>query len=347
MVRIGRLRRLKLLTAAAIFLVPAPSVIAQERVGQPAVSAPSESSPRPSGPDCKRRDVRCPPPHGGGDGRGGGDAGVAVGGTAAALGLGFLIHHLATQHPTSPGWDSVDKLDHEGPQLDQMVHLGEFEVEGYVRGGWPLVFNIDTAPGASVILQVVVDGVDQQRLPLVQLAPAPTEAGDAAAHGWYARYDLPNLPELAGTKRARLRLAALKDGAPVPLATYGVGAGPEAVGSVAVTIDSFGPSPVLRNGDPHSAAFLVSFHNQTLFPQLAAQVTQQRAVQDGGWQRTKIDSFDLLKMRQPVSAPTVQGAWPRADHPFPAAGDYDLDVVAFLPHGPWTMGFAPTPLQVR
>ena len=341
-----RIRRLMFLAAAASVLAQSPPVFAQEREGAPGASSPSDSAPRPPKKGCERGDPRCPPPR---TGHGGdrGDGGLVIGG-GTLIGLGFQIgKHYATQHPASPPWDNVDKLDKEGPQLDQMVHVGEFEVEGYVRGGWPLVFNIDTDPGASVVLQVIVDGVDPRLLPMIQLAPAPAEAGDAAAHGWYARYDLPNLPELAGTKRARLQLTAMKDGSPVRLATYGVGAGPEAVGSVAVTVDSFGPSPVLRNGDPRSAAFLVTFHNQTLFPQLSAQVTQQRAVQNGGWQRTTLESFDLLKMRQPVSAPTVQGVWPRADHPFPAAGDYDLDVVAFLPHGPWTMGFAPTPVQVR
>ncbi|MBV8683909.1 MAG: hypothetical protein JO111_13625 [Caulobacteraceae bacterium] len=335
-----------LLTAAAIALALSPPVIAQERGGP----APSESAPRPPVTGCERGDRHCPPPRTGhgGDRGGGNNGGLIFGGAAVGVGLGLLIgQHYAGHHPASPPWDSEKKLDSEGPQLDQVVHFGEFEVEGYVSGGWPCVFNIDTIPGASVVLQVVVDGVDQSRLPMIQLAPSPAEPGDAPAHGWYARYDLPQIPELSGVKRARLQLTAMKDNAPAPLITYGVGAGPEAVGSVAVTVDSFGPSPVQRNADPRSAAFQVSFHNQTLFPQLSAQVTQQKAVENGGWQRTKIDSFDLLKLRQPISAPTVQGAWPRSDHAYPAAGDYDLDVVAFLPHGPWTMGFAPTPLQVR
>jgi hypothetical protein len=297
--------------------------------------------------DCP--DGRCspPPPRPHGGDRGGSDAAPILAGGAAAILFGLIAAHHASQHPKSPPWDSEEKLDHDGPQLDELVHLGEFEVEGYVRGGWPLVFDIDTDPGASVVLEMAVDGVDQNLLPRYQLAPAPAEGGDTPAHGWYARVDLPELSELADIRRAKVRLSALKGGKPVPLAVYATGCGPEAVGSVAVTVDSFGPSPVSRNGDPRSATFLVRFHNQTPLPQLRAEITQQRPVPDGGFQRTPVESIDLLSLRQPLSAPTVESAWPRPGGQVPRPGAYDLDVATWRARGAWVLGFAPTPVQVQ
>jgi hypothetical protein len=334
MLRTIRPRRLALLAATAMLLGPA-AVYAQDR---PPRSSSQEC------PDGGCPPPRRPPPHEGG----GSDAGpIIAGGAAAALLFGLIAAHHASQHPKSPPWDSEEKLDRDGPQLDELVHLGEFEVEGYVRGGWPLVFDIDTDPGASVLLEMAVDGVDQNRLPRYQLAPAPAEGGDAPAHGWYARVDLPELPELADTRRAKVRLSALKGGKPVPLAVYATGCGPEAVGSVAVTVDSFGPSPVSRNGDPRSATFLVRFHNQAPLPQLRAQITQQRPVQDGGFQRTPVESIDLLSLRQPLSAPTVESVWPRPGGQVPRPGAYDLDVATWRARGAWVLGFAPTPVQVQ
>jgi hypothetical protein len=91
----------------------------------------------------------------------------------------------------------------------------------------------------------------------------------------------------------------------------------------------------------------VRFHNQALFPQLSAQITQQVAVTSGGYKRATADTFDLLSMRQPASSPIVKGAWPASGRKLPGPGLYDMDVVAFLPHGPWVMGFAPTSVQVQ
>lgn len=324
MLRTTRPRRMALLVATAILLAPALAQAQNRR-------------------DCM--EGRCsepPPPHSDGGN-----------GTAVAVGAGLLLggavlttilSHKAEHPPTT--WDTEETLDRDGPRFDEMVHLGEFEVESYLRNGWPLVFDVDTEPGASVVLEVEIEGVDPKKSPRYQLVPAPPEAGDTAAHGWYARADLPPLEALAETHRVKVRLTALKDRKFVPLTVYGVGAGPEAVGSVAVTVDYFGPSPVTRGGD-HDASFLVSFHNQALFPQLAAQVTQQKTVQNGGFQRTIVDSFDLLSLRQPASAPSVKSAWPRRGGQFPGAGSYDLDVAAFISRGPWVIGFAPTPVEVK
>jgi hypothetical protein len=326
------LRRASRLAAAAIVFAPATPLHAQgssERYQPPGRSSSTETC----------RPPQCPE-------HSGGNLAPLLIGAGLAGGLALLLHHEATAHTQSLSWDSEAVLDRDGPQLDEVVHPGEFEVEGYLRGGWPLVFNIDADPDASVILRIDVDGVDPKSVPAYRLTPLPAEEGDAAAHGWYARVDLPKLP-FAGARRAKLRLSAIKDDRFVDLAVYGVGAGPEAVGSVGVTVDYFGPSPMIRGGEHADAEFQVRFHNQVQFPQLHAQITQQVKEKDGGYRRTTADTVDLLSLRQPLTAPIVKGAWPFPGHQFPGPGLYDMDVVANLTHGPWVIGFAPTPVQVQ
>jgi hypothetical protein len=227
-----------------------------------------------------------------------------------------------------------------------------------VRGGWPIVLNIDAPPDATVYLQLVVDGVDDQLLPRYTLLspanrskPAATETAAAgtevAAHGRYLRVDLPQIPELDRVRRAWVTLVALKDGKPAPLSVYALGCGHEAVGSVALTVDAFGPSPLSNSQEPRAANYLIRFHNKVLFPRLAAQVFQERAVSEGGFKRKMVDSFDLLPLRQSASTPTISGSWPRPGGRFPDRGSYDMQVSTFVPHGVWVLGFSPTAVAVR
>jgi hypothetical protein len=239
-------------------------------------------------------------------------------------------------------WDSEELLYKEGPQLPKMALPGEFAVEGFVRGGWPLVFNVGAPSGADMFVQVVLYG-DTGKPKVYPLVPLP----ESAAHGVYARVDLPEEGWPEEPRRAWLHLTAVKDKQGVPITVYGVGAGHEAVGSVAISVDSFGPPTIRRGGIPRAADFLIRFHNQALFPRLDVQIVRQRPVRQGGYERKLFDSFDLLSLRQPASAPTVRGAWPEPQGKPPTPGTYDMSVVAFLAHGPWTIGFAPTALTVQ
>ena len=340
-------RSARLLLFGAALSTAVPGALQAQRRGRPA-SHSSMNCPQSS-------DYPCPPPQEtppteGGSHRGHSALPWVIG--LAALGAGVAA-------ATSKGrFDSEDDLDKNGPRLSSKILFGRFAAEGYVRGGWPLVFNIEAAPDAAVYLQLVVDGVDERLLPQYTLlsptgpsmpvAEAATAAGaEVAAHGRYLRVDLPQIPELSKVRRAWVTLVALKDGKAAPLSVYALGCGHEAVGSVALTVDAFGPSPLSNSQEPRAANYLIRFHNKVLFPRLSAQIFQERAVSEGGFKRKMVDSFDLLPLRQSASTPIISGSWPRPGSRFPDRGSYDMQVSTFVPHGVWVLGFSPTAVTVR
>ena len=284
--------------------------------------------------------------------------------TGVAIAGGAIAATSGKAEPVDPysRFDDEQVLDSKGPRLPKVVQFGQFAVEGYVRGGWPLVFDVDAPTDAQVYLRVIVEGVAPGTIPDYRLTPVaaqpvkraasghtapPPAIAESAAHGWYGRVDLPAIPALDGTRRAWLRIVSIRKNQVAPLAVYAVGAGPEAVGSTALTVDQFDPSPLSHKHIPNAAGFVVRFHNHQLFPQLTAQVMQQKKVTQGGYQRKLVDSFDFLSLRLPASAPVVTGTWPRAGQKYPGSGTYDLNVVTFTPHGAWIIGMAPTSVTVQ
>jgi hypothetical protein len=342
---LARSPRLLLFGAALSTAVPG-GLQASRRV--PPASSSSTNCPQSS-------DYPCPPPQD----TPSAEHGSHRGHSALPWVIGLVALGAGVAAATSKGrFDSEDELDKNGPRLSSKILFGRFAAEGYVRGGWPLVFNIDAAPDATVYLQLVVDGVEDRLLPQHTLlssagasmpvtATAVAADAEVAAHGRYLRFNLPEIPELSKVRRAWVTLIALKDGKPAPLSVYALGCGHEAVGSVALTVDAFGPSPLSNSQEPRAANYLIRFHNKVLFPRLSAQIFQERAVSEGGFKRKMVDSFDLLPLRRSASTPTISGSWPRPGSRFPDRGSYDMQVSTFVPHGAWVLGFSPTAVAVR
>lgn len=344
----------------AVSLIASP-IAAQIPPGQTAAGQRTSCVPGVETRSCPQPTPPSQPPREGGKKHGNGWAWLLIllaGGAAAAAASANDGHRANASDAVR--FDSEKLLDSKGPQVPKVVNTGTFEVEGYVQDGWPLVFNVEAPEGGAIYLKLWIDGVDQGKLAPVlltreqpatgarpQRAAPPPRPAEVAAHGWYARVDL-HLPELMEPRRAWLQLVALQDGRLKPLKVYAVGAGPKAVGSTALTVDRFGPSPLLRKGDPRAANFLVRFHNQQQFPQLWGRIWRQVAVEQGGYRRKRIGKdMDLAGLRQPASAPTIAGLWPGGGTSMPGPGTYDMHVVLNTSHGDWVLGVSPNSVTIQ
>jgi hypothetical protein len=144
--------------------------------------------------------------------------------------------------PPKPGADSLLK---DGPQFPASLSVGAFSVVGFTRGGWPFVIDFLPQPDSCTWLAV---STGEKSYPSVLLDPdghagrrvvkvnLPDEIGPNIQAGEYAVYSeqgacAPN--PVGGTQTARPFS---------PITIYGLGAGPRAVGSIAVNSLQFGPS---------------------------------------------------------------------------------------------------------
>jgi hypothetical protein len=140
----------------------------------------------------------------------------------------------------------ADMLAANGPRFPDSYSIGTFGVQGYVRGGWPVVIDFAAQPDTCTWLEISVDqrsfasvldfdGRGERKLVRIDmpgaLAPGPSP-GMYVVHS--ARPACPN-HRVPGNERT-----------PSPVEVYGIGAGPRAVGSVAIDELQFGP-PELRS----------------------------------------------------------------------------------------------------
>jgi hypothetical protein len=157
---------------------------------------------------------------------------------------------------TGNHWVKPSELDKDGPRFPSHQRLGQFQVQGYADGGWPVVVDIETDPRAKTWLELRIKDSEQQfrveipagagrRVIVVQLPGTP---GQAPQVGRYS-----------------LRSAFIDaKGKPVyqPLRVYGIGAGPKAVGSTTLAITSFGPPEARLAADVR-----YSLHSTRIFQQ--------------------------------------------------------------------------------
>ncbi|PHV05282.1 hypothetical protein CSQ96_21810 [Janthinobacterium sp. BJB412] len=136
----------------------------------------------------------------------------------------------ATQQPAVVD----DNLALTGPRFAATQKVGTFIVEGHVQGGWPVVVDFlpqpDTCTGLDVYIggkQVFsrlldADGRSGRRLLKIEL---PANLGPTARAAIYLVHS---------ARPACARAGGDVAGASAPIEVYGIGAGPRAVGSVAV-----------------------------------------------------------------------------------------------------------------
>ena len=131
---------------------------------------------------------------------------------------------------------SDDSLTMSGPRIPDVYGVGSFPVQGYTRGGWPLAVDFLPEPDSRTWVEVAIDGrlLYQELLDpdgrggrqLVRIV-LPSKVSDKPRPGLYVIHSV----RLAGGQV--LKDANGRDVA-ANLEIYGIGAGPKAVGSVAI-----------------------------------------------------------------------------------------------------------------
>lgn len=143
----------------------------------------------------------------------------------------------------------TERLLQEGPVVENEYPKGVVVMYGFVRNGWPIVMDYDTAPGADTTLSISVGGRDWN-VPL----PGGRQQIKFRYEGGAASKSVPALFVLRSSLWAR-------DGTEIPqdIEMIGFGCGPRAVGSVAINSVSFRPSAARRVGvDYANFGFLAS-----------------------------------------------------------------------------------------
>jgi hypothetical protein len=142
--------------------------------------------------------------------------------------------------PRAASGPSRRDLLENGPQAPMVLPEGAFPVYGFIHDGWPIVADYRSQADSVTWLTVSVPGrpVWSRRLP----------SGEHQVKVIYEDGDAP---------RSVVALIALEsrsatggdDGVPTPIEVFGLGAGPRAVGSVAINSVSLAPSGRQLGGD--------------------------------------------------------------------------------------------------
>lgn len=177
-------------------------------------------------------------------------------GGADGLDLGGLILRLIPK-PTvtspSPASPVISTDSRDDPTVDQLLEGGpifplertpdQFAVIGLLQSGWPLVLDYRAAPGSCTQLKVVVGGQSSTSVVIdpdgrdgrhVQKLVFPADPS--------VEKPLPARFVIWSQSPATVCTPGAPPGKPSPLEVYGIGAGPRAVGSVAVDELQFRPA---------------------------------------------------------------------------------------------------------
>jgi hypothetical protein len=171
------------------------------------------------------------------------------------------------QGDTAP--DLLDRLSRQGPELATAFNMSAFIIRGPVKGGWPLVIDYEHGGSGQVQLQVSARGASH-----VYNYPLPPLG--AGRH----IIQLKLHPDLGPQLRpAVIALTARAGEQTLPgFRVYGLGVGPEAVGSVAIDQLQFRP-PSIRVSHDETAAY--RFHSGSDFDSIAIEFLQLEQAGDG------------------------------------------------------------------
>ncbi|MBL8485255.1 MAG: hypothetical protein JNJ60_23870 [Rhodocyclaceae bacterium] len=174
-------------------------------------------------------------------------------------------------------------LAESGPRTPRRYRMDALQIDCFLQGDWPLVIAYVAAPGTRVELVATAEGVDSYRTELALDAPA----------GAGVQTVLLRLPERFGDtpRKGNIRISA--DGK-TPFQLRGLGAGPLAVGSVAIGEVRFEPAQLkLREG---GAAFY-GFHSKSDFHHAAVEILRVEYAAE----RFQLTQVQNIAVQQPVT----------------------------------------------
>jgi hypothetical protein len=181
---------------------------------------------------------------------------VAIGVGAGAL-AGLVLYKIASHRS-----DHVKTLSEKGPQFPELLHMSKFQVTGFVRGSWPVVLDYQAEPGAYALLSIAAEGAapltatlptQQNGRQMVRILIPPTLGTDLK---------MADFTIVSTISPSDQRLAYFR--------VYGFGAGPRAVGSVAIDQLKFGPG-VITASQPETQ---IAFHAHNTFDRVRAEFMQ-------------------------------------------------------------------------
>lgn len=250
----------------------------------------------------------------------GAEEGAIIGGAAAvAVTTILLVHHHEHKLP------NPDDLSSNGPQVPKNFDMNHFVVDGYLGPNWPVALDfVLNGPGAVKLdittaagvhyAEVLTNGLNGRGISIVYPENLPDRVQAAS-------FDVEAVPPAGSDEPApRLRV-------------YGMGAGPKAVGSIAIDEVTFGPSAIQM---PDPAQF--GFHSHSDFSNVRADFILTAA--KGDHIIMKQESEDPYgPVAQGVHA---QGTWDSKPGTKRNAGQHMLQVRAWRGYGSdWVVAWSP------
>jgi hypothetical protein len=161
---------------------------------------------------------------------GGEKAGIIGGIVAATVATAWAVHHYEHKQPRA------EDLAKNGPRVPHDVSMNHLIVDGLIGPGWPVGLDFQLlGPGFVTLDITTADNVHYHQV----LTNDLNGRGITVTHP-------DGLPDKLQTATFDVETAAPagSNGAPPSLHVYGIAAGPNAVGSIAIDQVTFGPSAV-------------------------------------------------------------------------------------------------------
>ncbi|MGZ8269358.1 MAG: hypothetical protein ACXWUU_18080 [Burkholderiales bacterium] len=181
-------------------------------------------------------------------------------------GFGFGIGLPLPGFGPAPQPDAADGLVESGPQFPAAFSMNCAPVHGFLRGGWPVVIDYQTTGGSTAVLEIHTTASQEPYA-------VPLERADRRRLVTFA------LPQTYGdTPQVALYLVrAERQSAGGGVQLFGLGAGPGAVGSVAIDQVDFRPGN-MRVSQKQRASY--SFYSRSDFNRAVVEIL--RVQRSGG-----------------------------------------------------------------
>jgi|SoiMethySBSTD1v2_1073268.scaffolds.fasta_scaffold36407_3 hypothetical protein len=239
----------------------------------------------------------------------GGTEGRSRGPRSGGVGIGFALPGFGSGVPQP---DASDMLLETGPQFPEQFSMSCAPVHGFVQGGWPVVVDYQTTGPTRAVLEVHGTATQQPHVVTLERAERRTLVKL-------------NLPQTFGaTPQIALYLVrAEKQVANTPggVQLFGLGAGPRAVGSVAIDQVDFGPS-ALRVSQKQRASY--SFYSRSDFNRVVVEIV--RVARAAG--EIKVS----LARSTPLDITLTRGTWVGKKEPLTWDGMNGANRVSTGPH---------------
>ena len=248
--------------------------------------------------------------------------------------IGAIGVAVAADHLTGRKWVTPQELDANGPRFPSQQKIGRFQVQGYAAPGWPFAVDIDTEPGTATWLEVRYEGSNEPQY--LDLTRPDGGRRITVVH-------LPGNSGSLGIARYSLHSALLRPGRdPLyrPFRIYGLGAGPNAVGSLYLFVTAFGPTPAVSS---QSVNWAVSARRP--FPLSRIEVLRVPGPGDDRFTRVTQADINLLASSEATGS---LGALPT--HSKVGRGTYELQARAWRTGaggGDWTGAFSPNYVLIQ